>query len=66
MSDTEKLIADLRYWQEHSASKGKLFKAAADGRRGEIMGKQTTITCDKCGKNLAGSRYNDWQQRGRI
>lgn len=21
------------------------------------MGKQTTITCDKCGKNLAGASY---------
>ena len=30
MSDTEKLIADLRYWQERSKSKGELFKAAAD------------------------------------
>ena len=30
MRDTTKLIADLRYWQEHSTSKGKLFKAAAD------------------------------------
>jgi hypothetical protein len=30
MRDTTKLIADLRYWQERSKSKGELFKAAAD------------------------------------
>ena len=52
MSDTEKLIADLRYWQERSKSKGELFKAAAD----EIESRRT--------KSESRSRDDCFEWRG--